>query len=62
MAFLSALQGARDLTRVQYEALHDGVAEKAILSPKTNLRFSVGDKYESSFQDLAVEYYGFVSG
>ena len=63
IGFASALQGARDLTRVQYEALHDGVAEKSDFEPKNEFAIlKVGDKYESSFQDLAVEYYGFVSG
>jgi hydroxymethylglutaryl-CoA synthase len=59
----AALVDAIDLTRSQYEALHDGYAVPGLLySPKQEFAIShVGDRYEKSFQDLAVEYYKYVS-
>jgi hydroxymethylglutaryl-CoA synthase len=52
-----------DLTRSQYEALHDGYALSEILyAPKQEFVIThVGERYEQGFQDLAVEYYKYVS-
>jgi hydroxymethylglutaryl-CoA synthase len=61
--FTEALGGAIDLTREQYEALHDG-AEVPDLAyvPKREFRIArVGKSYESAFQDLGVEYYEYVA-
>jgi hydroxymethylglutaryl-CoA synthase len=61
--FTESLGGAIDLTREQYEALHDG-AEVPNLPyvPKREFRIArVGKSYESSFQDLGVEYYEYVA-
>lgn len=60
--FADALAKATDLTREEYEALHDGTP-----LPEGRFRPSgefailrLGDKYGPHFQDLAVEYYGYV--
>jgi hydroxymethylglutaryl-CoA synthase len=61
--FAESLGGAIDLTREQYEALHDGeeVPNLAYV-PKREFRIArVGKSYESSFQDLGVEYYEYVA-
>jgi hydroxymethylglutaryl-CoA synthase len=61
--FTDSLGGAIDLTREQYEALHDGeeVPDLAYV-PKREFRIArVGKSYESSFQDLGVEYYEYVA-
>jgi hydroxymethylglutaryl-CoA synthase len=62
IGFGAALEHAADLTQAQYESLHD--ARHAIDLPKiAGDRFriaSVGEKYDLSFQDLAVEYYEYV--
>jgi hydroxymethylglutaryl-CoA synthase len=61
IGFAQALEDCVDLTQSQYEALHDGT-EVSGLSPSAHRGFAilrVGDKYEASFQDLGVEYYGF---
>lgn len=58
-----ALGDALDLTREQYEALHDGreVAGLAYVPRDQFVISHVGDKYEASFQDLGVEYYKYVA-
>jgi hydroxymethylglutaryl-CoA synthase len=62
VGFSNALSGARDLSRAQYEALHDGrplpeLAEE----PRRGFRIvRVGERYDPSFQDLGVEYYEYV--
>jgi hydroxymethylglutaryl-CoA synthase len=51
-----------DLTRAQYEALHDG-REVSGLTHEPNEEFvisHVGEQYDSAFQDLGVEYYKYV--
>jgi hydroxymethylglutaryl-CoA synthase len=56
-----ALADAVDLTREQYEALHDG-REVFGLSYRPRERFlitHVGERHEASFQDLGVEYYAY---
>ncbi len=57
-----ALAGATDLSREQYEALHDGrrVDGLAPPLPGTFAITRVGDTHEPAFQDLSVEYYEFV--
>lgn len=58
-----ALVGAIDLTQAQYEALHDGrTADGLGIEPVREFAIQhVGDKYESTFQDLGVEYYAYVA-
>jgi hydroxymethylglutaryl-CoA synthase len=56
-----ATEGAIDLTREQYEALHDGHAVDIEYVPQDEFVIShVGEKYDASFQDLGVEYYKYV--
>ncbi len=62
IGFRAALAPAVDLSRVQYEALHDGVdVEGLSYTPAGEFRIArVGKSYETSFQDLGVEYYEYV--
>jgi hydroxymethylglutaryl-CoA synthase len=61
IGFAAALGQAVDLTRAQYEALHDGVEVDLRYTPASEFRISrVGKSYETSFQDLGVEYYEYV--
>ncbi|MCH2109934.1 MAG: hypothetical protein MK135_11425 [Polyangiaceae bacterium] len=62
IAFQDSLQKSVDLTREQYEALHDGTVEKEdSFEPADEFAIlRVGERYEANFQDLGVEYYGFV--
>ncbi|HEV8551741.1 MAG TPA: hypothetical protein VGQ57_21985 [Polyangiaceae bacterium] len=62
IGFEAALGQAVDLTRGQYEALHDGVDVVGLsYEPAREFRISrVGKSYETSFQDLGVEYYEYV--
>ena len=63
IGFDAALQGARDLDRSEYEALHDGTGEGPDLTPQDEFAIlRVGERYEAGFQDLGVEYYGYVRG
>ena len=64
IGFARALEGAVDLTRAQYEALHDGEdVEGLAYTPRGEFRIArVGKSYETSFQDLGVEYYEYVAG
>ena len=56
-----ATEGAIDLTREQYEALHDGHAVDIEYVPQDEFVIShVGEKYDPAFQDLGVEYYKYV--
>ena len=57
-----ALAGAIDLSREQYEALHDGREVDGLEPPRpgTFAISRVGETHEPAFQDLAVEYYEFV--
>ncbi len=60
--FEQALSSSRDLSQQEYETLHDGTAEKEAFIPADEFAIlRVGDTYEASFQDLGVEYYGYVS-
>lgn len=59
--FRGALDGAIDLTREQYEALHDG-AEVSDLLPAPRSGFvidRIGDRDEPDFKDYGIEYYRF---
>lgn len=58
-----ALEGAIDLTREQYEALHDGAPVPDLrYTPREEFRIArIGRHYERTFQDLGVEYYEYVS-
>jgi hydroxymethylglutaryl-CoA synthase len=62
IGFAHALTGALDLTRDQYEALHDGETVEGLdYVPRAEFRIArVGKSYETSFQDLGVEYYEYV--
>jgi hydroxymethylglutaryl-CoA synthase len=56
-----ATEGAIDLTREQYEALHDGHEVDIQYVPQDEFVIShVGEKYDPAFQDLGVEYYKYV--
>ncbi|HEV8248046.1 MAG TPA: hypothetical protein VGP93_19865 [Polyangiaceae bacterium] len=63
IGFVRALEGAVELSREQYEALHDGVPVPDFsYTPRQEFRIaSVGKSYEQSFQDLGVEYYEYVA-
>jgi len=57
-----ALDAAINLTRNQYESIHDGIQVDLDYEPVAEFVIShVGDQYEKGFQDLAVEYYKYVS-
>jgi len=62
IGFARALEGAVDLSREQYEALHDGETVHGLsYTPRAEFRIArVGKSYETSFQDLGVEYYEYV--
>ena len=62
IGFRAALGQAVDLTRSQYEALHDGADVVGLsYTPTSEFRIlRVGKSYETSFQDLGVEYYEYV--
>jgi len=62
IAAAQALSGAIDLSRDQYEALHDGVETVGLAyTPSAEFRIArVGSSYEPTFQDLGVEYYEYV--
>ncbi len=63
IALAQSLENAVDLSREQYEALHDcrdapGVA----YTPRGEFVIShIGERYDAAFQDLGVEYYQYVS-
>ncbi len=62
IGFSAALGGAVDLTREQYEALHDGAPVDLCYTPRSEFRIArVGQSYEPAFQDLGVEYYEYVA-
>ena len=62
IGFRRALEGAQDLTREQYEALHDGTAAPDLNrgNPRGFRIARVGETYEHGFQDLGVEYYEYL--
>jgi hydroxymethylglutaryl-CoA synthase len=63
IGFADALTGAVDLTREQYEALHDGDEVPGLsYTPQGEFRIArVGKSYDPTFQDLGVEYYEYVA-
>jgi len=63
IGFARALEGAIDLNREQYEALHDGAdVPNLAYVPAREFRIArVGKSYDASFQDLGVEYYEYVA-
>jgi hydroxymethylglutaryl-CoA synthase len=63
IAVKEALSNPIDLTREQYEALHDGrVVVGLDYAPRKEFIIThVGECYDASFQDLGVEYYKYVS-
>jgi len=62
IGFRAALEKAVDLNLEQYEALHDGREHSGLsLEPENEFAIlRVGKTYEANFQDLGVEYYGYV--
>ncbi len=59
LGFAESLADAHDLTRAQYEGLHDG-QPTADLPRDTGFVISrVGETYEDRFQDLGIDYYDF---
>lgn len=62
IGFDRALEGAIDLTQAQYEALHDGtpVPDLALAPDHEFGIVRVGETYDPGFQDLCVEYYGYL--
>ena len=62
IGFAEALADPIDLTRNQYEALHDGCKiDELCYEPRGEFVISrVGNKYERGFQDLGVEYYEYI--
>jgi hydroxymethylglutaryl-CoA synthase len=62
IAFADALASARDLTRDEYEGLHDGRSVPTLAGePVSGFRIArIGKAMTPSFQDLGVEYYEYV--
>jgi hydroxymethylglutaryl-CoA synthase len=62
IGFAAALQGAQDLSREQYESLHDTRTVSGVAPfPGNRFRISrIGTRYEPAFQDLGIEYYEYV--
>ena len=58
----TSLEGALDLSKAQYESLHDHRQLPGVdYQPQSEFVISrVGTAYETSFQDLGVEYYDYV--
>jgi hydroxymethylglutaryl-CoA synthase len=63
IALKQALSNPIDLTREQYEALHDGHEVPGLTyDPRAEFVIShVGERYDPAFQDLGIEYYKYVS-
>lgn len=61
IGFREAISGAIDLNQQQYEAVHDGLDAVGLdYSPRGEFAIlRVGETYDSGFQDLGVEYYGY---
>lgn len=61
IGFRDALAASADLTREQYEAMHDGHHVELHVPPRDQFVIThTGDTYEAAFQDLGVDYYDFV--
>jgi hydroxymethylglutaryl-CoA synthase len=63
IGFARALEHPVDLSREQYEALHDGTdVPNLTYAPSAEFRIArVGGRYEPAFQDLGVDYYEYVA-
>jgi hydroxymethylglutaryl-CoA synthase len=60
IGFRTALAESTDLTREQYEAMHDGQDVELDCPPVNQFVIArTGDTYEAAFQDLGVDYYEF---
>jgi hydroxymethylglutaryl-CoA synthase len=58
IGFRVALEGARDLDRGEYEAIHDGGAGPAHAGPGASFVIrAIGTATAEAFQDIGVEYY-----
>jgi len=61
IGFRQSLAASADLTREQYEALHDGHRVELAVPPRDQFVIArTGNTYEATFQDLGVDYYDFV--
>jgi hydroxymethylglutaryl-CoA synthase len=57
-----AMAGGINLTREQYEALHDGHAVSLDYVPRGEFAIThLGECYDSAFQDLGIEYYRYLT-
>jgi hydroxymethylglutaryl-CoA synthase len=63
IGLVHALDNVIDLSREQYEALHDGREVPGLrYDPRAEFVIShVGHRYDPAFQDLGIEYYKYVS-
>jgi len=59
LGFADALKDSFDLSRAQYEALHDGVEAEGLPADTGFVVSRVGETYEERFQDLGIDYYDF---
>jgi hydroxymethylglutaryl-CoA synthase len=62
IGFKAALSTAHDLTRAQYEALHDGRWDEVEADLPRSTPFAivrVGEANKPEFQDIGIEYYTF---
>lgn len=59
LGFAESLAGAHDLTRAQYEGLHDGQPTDDLPGDTGFVISRVGETYEDRFQDLGIDYYDF---
>lgn len=61
IGFREALAASSDLSRQEYEALHDGHPVELACPPRDQFVIArTGSTYEASFQDLGIDYYDFV--
>ena len=59
--FQAALEPHQDLTRVQYENLHDTGSARGLMEPEDGFVIqSIGSSANPNFSDEGVEYYRFV--
>ena len=61
IGFQAALEPHQDLTRVQYENLHDTGSARGLMEPEDGFVIqSIGSSANPNFSDEGVEYYRFV--
>ncbi len=62
IGFARALEGARDLTKAEYEQLHDtGALTGEGIKPSRGFVIDrVGNANERNFQDIGIDYYGYL--